>query len=180
MKKILATAATAAILATSSFAADNSPYLIAGAGLEMLTDYDMGVALIIGGGMPLDVKVGPGKLAVEGELTYSAMAPSYSYSGATVDFTAMTLAGYAAYSFDLSKEMFIKPRLGLIYRSYDFASNYSGYGSYGGFGSYTEFGIALGVQGGYKLSKEMDLIAGLNLVDGADLIHITAGIQYHF
>ena len=170
MKKILSTVAAAAVLATSSFAGQ-SPYLIAGLGMEMVdvgpVDLDMGFAMILGGGLPLnDIKVGPGTFAVEGELTYSIIAPSYN----DFDMTFMTLGAYGAYIIDIDKQFFVKPRVGLIYKSFDADHGYSD----------SEIGLALGVQGGYKLNKQLDIIVGLNLVDGMDIMHITGGVQYHF
>jgi len=186
MKKILSTVAAAAVLATSSFASDvnfdaNKAYLSAGVALEMVDNMDMGVALVLGGGIPF-MKAGPGTLAVEGELTYSVMAPSYDDSmygtSFSSDTTFMTLGAYAGYIYDINPQMFVKPRVGLIYKSADVNVNIPGYGS--GSETVSEIGLAVGVQGGYRLNKQLDLTVGLNLVDGMDIMHITGGVQYHF
>lgn len=183
MKKILSTVAAAAVLATSGLANDASfdldkAYLIAGVAIENAdyagVDTDMGLAIVLGGGLPV-MKLGEGSLVTEAELTYSVMAPSADYDfgyygSGSVDFTFMTLGAYAGWQYNIDKQYFVKPRVGLIYKSVD---------SDGG-GDDSEIGLALGVQGGMKLNENLDLTIGLNLVDGMDLTHLTAGVQYHF
>ena len=183
MKKIVSSLAVAALIATSGVASDvnfdtDKAYLIAGVAAEMVDEFDMGVAVVLGGGVPF-MKAGEGTLVAEGEFTYSVMSPSYDYDfgfyggSDTVEATFMTLGAYAGWQYNLSQEYFIKPRVGLIYKSVDY--DISGYP-----GSDSELGLAFGVQGGMPLSKEMDLIVGLNLVDGSDIMHISGGIQYRF
>ena len=181
MKKIVSSFAAAALIATSGLANEievGQPYLIAGAAIEMVDEFDMGVALVVGGGAPV-MDLGEGSLVAEAELTYSVMAPSYDYNfgfyggKGSVEATFMTLGAYAGYQLDLDNQFFVKPRLGLIYRSVDYdVSAYSG--------SDSEIGLALGVQGGMKLNEQMDVVVGFNLVDGADIMHLTGGIQYRF
>ena len=169
MKKILSTVVLATVMATSSFAVDTTKlYGGASLALENADGLDMGLALVLNAGLPVvkGGEIGPGTLAVEGEFTYSLMAPSVG----AAELSVMTLGAYGAYIFDIDKQLYVKPRLGLIYRSYDI--------NYGGDSS--EIGIALGAQAGYKLDKQLDLIVGLNLVDGTDLTHFTAGVQYRF
>jgi hypothetical protein len=183
MKKIVSGLAAAAVIATSGMAEDinfdsNKAYLVAGAALEMVDEYDMGVAVVLGGGIPF-MQAGEGTLVAETELTYSVVAPSWDYDfgyyggKGSVDATFMTLGAYAGWQYNLNQELFIKPRLGLIYRSVDIDVN--GYD-----GSDSEIGLAFGVQGGMKLSEALDVTVGLNLVDGSDIMHITGGVQYHF
>ena len=165
IKKLLISTVAVAALSTSAMA---DKYASAGLALENLNGYDMGFALVLDGGMTFDdVNVGPGTLAAEGEFTYSMVAPSVS----GVDASLMTLGAYAAYIFDINKAFYVKPRVGLIYKSLD-------YGTW--IGSVSEIGLALGVGGGYKLNKQMDIYADFNLIDGTDITHLTAGVQYHF
>lgn len=177
MKKIISTAVVAAVIATSSLALDTSKiYGQAGLALESANSFDAGFALVLTGGLPV-VKageVGPGTLAVEAELTYSLVPPSLG----SWELTSMTLAGYAAYIYDINSQFYVKPRAGLIYRSYDFT--YDGGSIYGGAGDTSEVGIALGVGGGYKLNKNLDVYLDYTMLDGTDLTHLTAGVQYKF
>ncbi len=165
-KKIILSLLASALVATSSFALDTSKAYAMGSGF----------AIILGGGLPVVEagKAGPGTVAVEAELTYSLMAPSLDYGYGSVDLTVMTLGAYGAYIFDINEQFFVKPRAGLVYRSY----SYSNGGYYGD--SISEIGVALGVQGGFKLNKQLDVIVGFNMLDGGDLTHLSAGVQYHF
>jgi len=179
-KKTALSMVSVALMASSSFALDTSKaYGAASVALESANGLDSGFAVILGGGLPVVEagKVGPGTIAVEAELTYSLLAPSYTWGSYKSELTAMTVAAYGAYIFNIDKKFFVKPRVGLIYRSYSWSDN-SGY-SYGDT-SNSEIGLAFGVQGGYKLNKKLDIIVGYNLIDGSDLTHLSAGVQYHF
>jgi len=175
-KKIILSLLASALVATSSFALDTSKaYAMGSVALESFSNYDSGFAIILGGGLPVlkAGEVGPGTIAVEAELTYSLVSPSVG----PYEITTMTLGAYGAYIFDINKQFFVKPRAGLIYRSYSFSDTGS---NWGGYGDTSDIGVALGVQGGFKLNKQIDIIVGYNLVDGGDLTHLTAGVQYHF
>jgi len=183
MKKVISSLAAAAVIATSGVASDvnfdtDQAYLIAGAAIENADPFDMGVAVVVGGGVPF-MQAGEGTLVAEAELTYSVVAPSYDYDfgfyggSDTVEATFMTLGAYAGYKYDIDQQFFVKPRVGLIYKSVDF--DISGYP-----GSDSEIGLAFGIQGGMKLNEQMDVVVGFNLVDGSDITHITGGIQYRF
>ena len=180
-KKIAFSLLTAALMASSSFAIDTSKaYGAASVALESANGYDSGFAIILGGGLPVVEagKVGPGTIAVEAELTYSLLAPSLTWGNYKTELTAMTVGAYGAYIFNIDKQFFVKPRAGLVYRSYSWSDN-SGSSYYGDY-SNSEIGIAFGVQGGYKLNEQLDIIVGYNLIDGTDLTHLSAGVQYHF
>lgn len=177
MKRMITTVAAAAIMATSGQALDTSEiYGGAGLALESLSSADAGVALVLNGGLPVMEagEVGPGTVAVEGEFTYSLVDPSWNWYHYDYDVTVMTLAGYAAYIYDIDSEFYVKPRVGLIYRSYDMD-----YAGYGGFDD-SEIGLSLGVGGGYHLNSQMDIYADFTMLDGSDLTHLTAGIVYKF
>ena len=172
MKKILSVVASVALVSSASFAMDTSKlYYGAGLALESASAFDSGFALVLNAGLPLeDIKVGPGSLAVEGEFTYSMVPPSVG----SLKFSAMTLGAYAAYTYDIDSKMYVKPRAGLIYRSYTMDVPF--FGSV----SNSEIGIALGVGGGYKLNETMDVYADYTMLDGSDLTHLTAGVQFKF
>ena len=182
-KKIAFSLLTAALMASSSFALDTSKaYGAASVALESVSaaGMDSGFAIILGGGLPVIEagKVGPGTIAVEAELTYSLVAPSYTSGSYKSEWSTMSVGAYGAYIFNIDKQFFVKPRAGLVYRSYSWSNN-SGSSYYGDY-STSEIGIAFGVQGGYKLNEQLDIIVGYNLLDGTDLTHLSAGVQYHF
>lgn len=178
MKKIISSFAAAAVIATAGVASDvnfdtDQAYLIAGGAIEMVDGADMGLALVVGGGVPF-MQAGEGTLVAEGELTYSLMAPTIE--GTDVDFNVMTLGAYVGWKYDLDGGMFVKPRVGLTYSSWDWDVP----GFYGGSVSYSEISLGAGVQGGMTLSDQMDVVVGLNLPKLGDIMHLTAGIQYRF
>lgn len=182
MNKILSTIAATSILVTASYAADvnfdiNKAYASAGLALEKPENSDVGVALVLGGGIPF-MSLGGGSVVAEAELTYSILPASYDknypYSSGG-DITYATFATYGGWKYDIDKQFYVKPRVGLIYRSIDLDAH-NGVKGY----SDSEIGIALGAQGGMKLTKELDLTVGVNIVDGLDLIHLTGAIQYNF
>jgi len=175
IKKLLVSTVALATLSTAVMA---DKYAGAGLAVESVDGLDSGISLVLNGGMTLDdvlddVNVGPGTLAVEGEFSYSVIAPSYStWWGSSIDVTYMTLGAYAAYIYDINKEFYVKPRAGLTLVS----------GSVSGGGSVTDDGIklAVGVGGGYKLNKQMNVFADLNMISFGDMMHLTAGVEYHF
>lgn len=151
--------------------------IYAGGGLayESPEHGDSGVALVLNGGMVLpDVDVGPGKLGVDGEFTYSVLSHSYGCCGYDYDITFMSLGAYAIYIYDINREYYVKPRIGLAYNSVDV----SGPGNYN-YGSDSEIDLAFGVSGGYRLSKTMDVYVALNFPD-SDWMQLGAGVQMHF
>jgi|GEM_PF-2668265 len=173
MKKSLLSIVLTSLLASSAIASDkNSPYIGGGLALESVDGFDTGIALVLNGGLPLqDVDAGPGVLALEGEFTYSLVPASndyrwYGYHGSW-DATIMTLGAYGAYSIDLNKDFYVKPRVGLIFRSIDLD-----------FASDNELGLAFGVGAGYKINKDLSAYVNYNLVDGFDITHLTFGVEY--
>ena len=170
IKKLLISTVALATLSTTAMA---DQYAGAGLALENVDPFDSGIALVLNGGMTVDdVELGEGTLAVEGEFSYSIVAPSYSWWGSSVDISYMTLGAYAAYIYDINKEFYVKPRAGLTYVS----------GSVSGGGVITDDGIKLAVSigGGYKLNKQMNIFADFNMISLGDMTHLTAGVEYHF
>jgi len=179
MKKMIATATAAVLLTTSAYALElDTESLYAGGALaiESFDDFDSGVALVLTGGAPFTKKdeVGPGYFTAEAELTYSIVDstldfPSFFGTNFTYDVSVFSLGAYAAYMYEINEQFFVKPRIGLVYSSLSGDSIYSSPG----------FGLALGVQGGYKINDQFDATIGFNML-ASNLTHLSAGIQYHF
>ncbi len=168
-KKLLLSVTASALMATSGLALDTSKiYGIGGLALESVDGLDAGFAIILGAGLPV-LKAGPGTVAAEAELTYSLVSPSIG----GYDMTVTSLGAYSAYKFDINEQYFVKPRVGLVYKSASVS-----YGSASA--SDSEIGLAFGVQGGYVLNKSMDIVVGYNLLDGTDITHLSAGVNYRF
>ncbi len=180
MKKILSTVAAAAVLATSGFAGDinfdtDKAYIGAGIGMEMVDVLDSGFALVLNGGVPF-MQVGPGTLAVEGEFTYSLAGPSLG----DWEWTMMNLGAYTAWKFDINKQFYVKPRVGLVYTSVDL--DYSGpHSGYIGSGSDSSIGLSVGVAGGYVINKNWDATVAFNAnLSDYDANYLVVGAQYNF
>jgi len=179
MKKILSTIAATAVLATSGLALDtDKAYSISSLAMENFTGLDSGFAVILGGGLPVMAKgeAGPGTLVAEAELSFDLSSPSLG----TTEISIFTMGAYVGYQYDINDKAFIKPRLGLVYASssQDYSYN-NGFTTVSGSIDDSTIGIAFGLQGGYKLNKQMDIIVGYNLV-ATNVSHLSAGIQYHF
>ncbi|MDF1880318.1 outer membrane beta-barrel protein [Sulfurimonas sp. MAG313] len=180
MNKALLSAAAIVLLNTSVFAIElNTEGAYAGGALalESIDPLDSGIAVVLTGGVPFeqDDDLGPGIFALETELTYSLISPSVDTGlGGTYDLSLLTLGAYAAYIYEINEQIFVKPRLGLIYKTLN--SSYGGTTS----ASASEIGLALGLQGGYKLNDQIDITVGLNLVDSTNITHLTVGMQYHY
>ena len=177
MKKILSTIAATAILATSSFAIDTEKvYMSASLGLEQTSGYDSGIAMILTSGLPVMEKgeAGPGELAVEAELTFDLSSPSVG----GLDVSFFTFGGYAVWKYDITEQFFVKPRAGLVYQSVSVNTSYLGttYNT-----SNSEISLSMGLQGGYAINDNLDVIFGYNFaVSGYSLSQLSAGVQYSF
>ena len=168
MKKLLLSSALAATLSVSAMA---DSYLGAGVAYESVTDADAGVALVLNGGATV-LDAGPGKIAVEGEFTYSVVSPSISvdsyYRSYDADITFMFIGAYAAYIYDITPEFYVKPRLGLVYEDVDVSS-----------ASDSDIGLSFGIGAGYNVTKEISTYIDFTMME-SDVYHTTLGVQYHF
>jgi len=187
MNKLSSIVAAMVLTVTVSTASENNIYAGGGLAIQSADSFDSGIALVLNGGMPIMPAgtVGPGTVAVEGEFTYSISDPEkrVRFLGRSFDasISIMTLGAYAAYIYDINEQFYVKPRAGIIYRSYDAdagnfdAQDYEVYTNSDG-----EFGLSFGIGAGYRLSKEIDIYVDYTMIDGSDVTHLTAGAQYHF
>ena len=81
-----------------------------------------------------------------------------------------TGALHGAYTFNLTTRFYIKPRAGFIYRMYSIETG----------DDVSETDFTFGVGGGVRLNPSLDIYADYTMIDGTDLTHITAGVQFHF
>ncbi|SFV54844.1 hypothetical protein MNB_SV-12-1869 [hydrothermal vent metagenome] len=172
MKKILSTLTLLATLSSLAIAYDDEIggiYIGGGVALESPLWYDSGVAGALNIGLPL-MRLGRGVLTTEAELTYSISSPSKN----NIDFTATTFGGYATYIYDVLPRFYIKPRIGVVYRSYSIESDLWGDDNSDG------YGLAYGLGGGFRLIDKTDLYIDYTMLDNSDLTHLTVGIQYQF
>ena len=197
MKKLLSTAAAVALLSSSAMAMDmldmDKAYAGAGIAMESYTGLDAGAALVLNYGVPIkDINVGPGKLAVETEFSYTIVSPSTSYEFPTgidyttyavtyetfsIDATLMTLGAYGAYSYDLIPNLSAKIRAGLVYKSVTVESSL---GDESESISDSEIGLAYGAGLNYVINDQIDVYTDYTMIEGSDIVHYTLGAQYRF
>lgn len=180
MKKILSIVAATALVSTSVMAFEpdlDRMYYGAAVALEDTELDDSGMAAVFTAGVPVMQINDESSVALEAEFTYTFASSEASYFGSSVEADLMTLGAYGAYNYNVSSEIFVKPRVGLIYKSMDVTASNSGFGYSA---SDSEIGLAFGVQAGYNISDTIAVTAGYNLVDGSDITHMTVGAQFRF
>jgi hypothetical protein len=144
-------------------------YIGGGLSVESPTWYDSGIAGELNIGLPLK-RFGKGVLTTEAELSYSLSSPSKN----DIDFTATTLGGYIAYIYDIAPRFYIKPRIGVVYRSYSID------GGIWGDDTNSNYGLAYGVGGGFRLIEQTNLYMNYTMLDESDLTHLSIGVEYQF
>ena len=177
MNKILSTAMVSTLLATSASAANldfikGDFYGGVGMGIENFShysSYDPGVTVVVNGGKPI-IKLGPGTIGAEGEITYTVLPMGHSYAS---DLSIFTLSAFATYTFDHTEKIYTRVKAGLSHRNYTFDNSryYSNYNSRG---------VSAGVGAGYKLNDKMRLFSDLVLIDGSNLTQVNFGTQMNF
>ena len=171
MKKMISTvAATALIMVTSAMSSDM--YVGGGIASQSVTGMDSGMALVLNVGMPLAMEAGPGKIAVEGELSKSISAASQKTFAGTAEFDVTTLAAYATYTYDITNEFYVKPRLGLLHESAE--ASVAGISA-----SETETGLSYTLGAGYVVSNNLNVYLDYAIVE-ADISNMTLGVSYKF
>jgi hypothetical protein len=116
------------------------------------------------------MKIGEGWLGAESELTQSLEESSKN----KIEFSATTLAGYATYIWDIDPKLYLKPRVGIVYKKY----NIDG-GIWGNDGS-REVGRSYGMGIGIRFLDKLNLYVDYTLIENSDLVHLTTGVEYHF
>ena len=147
----------------------NNFYIGMGVSAESPVFYNNGWAGTLTVGRPL-MKLGSGKLGTEFELSNSLQDSSKNH----INFSAITVAGYATYIWNIDPKLYIKPRLGVVYKKYSIDSKVWGNDSS------TEVEIAGGFGVGVRLFDNMNIYADYTLLEKGDFTHLTMGVEYHF
>ena len=171
MKLILTMAMVTSLLLHAEGKEREEKNLYIGVGISAETPlwYNSGWSGALTIGKPL-VKLGNGWLGAEGELTHSLQESSKNH----IDFSATTFTGYATYIWNIDSKLYLKPRVGVVYKKYDIDSDIWGSDSN------SEVGIAYGVGAGIRFSDNINLYADYTLLENSDLTHVTTGVEYHF
>jgi len=176
MKKMLSIATLLAVSMSTVQAVDfikNQYYIGGGVAVENgWSYYGSGLALLINGGKPI-VKLGPGTIGAEVEVSYTAVAATYDYEGYDSDLKVLSLGLFATYKYDINKDLYIRPRIGPMFTSY----SYSGYSAY--HYGYSRGHVAAGIGIGYNITESMNLFSDFT-ISTADYRRISVGLQFKF
>lgn len=148
----------------------NRSYVGSALSIQSIEDYEKGIALVANSGIPFDMQDTYGVFGIEGELSYSAVAPTYVVSGSANDNKERVklgmLGGYGTYTYDITKELYSRVRFGVVYYSVKDSDIDDG----------TERSFTFG--GGYRYKKALRVFIDYTIVD--KLSELTCGIQYNF
>ncbi len=180
MKKIITIMVLLAMFSANIMAADfikGKFYGGIGLGLEdfsTYSSYDPGITLILNAGKPV-IKLGPGTIGGEVEFTYTIIPMSYSrYSH--WDLSVMTLGTYATYTYNHSKTLYSRAKLGFAFQNYSWDYGRDDYGyDY----DYRHVNVAAGIGGGYHLNKTLRVYSDLIFI-GSSLKQFNFGLQMNF
>lgn len=173
MNKILTIGMVSAVLATNAMSADfikDKYYGGVGMGIENFSaysSYDPGVTLVVNGGKPI-IKLGPGTIGAEGEMTYTVVPLNHRYS----DLSIYTVSAFATYTFDHTDKLYTRVKAGISNRNYSFDNDY--------YSNYNSVGVAAAIGAGYKVSDKLRLFSDLVVVDSSDLTQVNFGVQMNF
>jgi len=165
-----------ALLCSSYVSAGQDSYVNAQIGLPDVTGFSGGLAIIATYGLPMNKLIAnvPQNINFEAEFTSTLLSkPSVSI----FEVSYNTVAGYAVYNHELSPELTLRGRAGLILESItiDIPNFFGGSIS----SSETDIGLSFGFGATYKLGGNMNIIAEYTIIE-SDIAHLSAGVQYYF
>ena len=137
--------------------------------------YDPGMTLVLNGGKPI-IKLGPGTIGAELELTYTILPMDYNYRYYDADLSVLTFGTYATYTFTHSKKLYSRAKLGFALQHTTFDYDDYDYDYYDG---YNKASVAIGIGGGYKFNKTMRAYSDLIIMSGG-LKQLNFGVQFSF
>lgn len=115
--------------------------------------------------------------SVEGEFTTTVSNPNTDAFGNKLEVSYYTLAAYAVYTQPLTPSLSVYGRAGMLYEDItaDYYVPFLGKVS----SSATDTGLSFGVGGNFKVSNNMDITAGLTVIE-SDINHLGAGLRFNF
>ena len=167
-KLLTATALCATMASAGGF------YAGGGLAYESIPDYKVGgdtaggIGIVLRGGMDLpNVKKNFG---VEAEITKSIIDPKVAGNSGSV----LTMAGYAVYTINITKQLYAKPRFGMIF------PNLGGtYYSDADVVNSRDIGFTSGIGGGFRLNRHMNIYFDYTIL-GEGITNWGSGVEYHF
>ncbi len=165
MNKIVNSLGALSLVATMA-TADMGFYAGGGLAYESVPDWNgasSGVGIVLRGGMNLDMVLEG--FGAEVELTKSVIDPEYG----TDDQNIVTLAGYAVYSINITKDWYVKPRFGIILPNLGDDESVNS----------RDIGFTSGIGGGYRIMDNLSLYIDYTIL-GEYVTNWGTGVEYHF
>ncbi|MDA3945725.1 MAG: outer membrane beta-barrel protein [Helicobacteraceae bacterium] len=175
-KALLATA----VLSSGVMATEGGVYAGGGLAFEAVPNnsqnWEMGMAVVLRGGMTLDAVLE--NFAVEAELTKSVVDPKVNYKGDTSrdKINVTTLATYAVYRIPITDKIYVKPRFGIIFPNLG-GAEYDG--SNDNVVNSRDVTFSSGIGGGFTVMNHLDVYVDYTVI-GESITNYGAGVEYHF
>jgi len=155
--------------------AQGQSYANAQLAIANVDGFDDGIALVGTYGVHLP-QVHP-NFSVEGEFTTTVSNPETNTWGNKLEISYYTLAAYAVFTQPLTPQLSVYGRAGMLYEDVTADAYIPGFGTVSS--SATDTGLSFGVGGNFSLSKQMDITAGLTVIE-SDINHLSAGLRFNF
>ena len=179
MKKLTSALLATAVLSSGAMATEVGFYAGGGIAFEAVPsnsqDWEMGLGIVLRGGMTLDAVLEG--FGAEVELTKSIVDPKAYIGNAGRDkINVTTLATYAVYRIPVTDQIYVKPRFGIIFPNLggeDYVwSNDSVVNS-------RDVTFSSGIGGGFTVMDHLDVYIDYTVI-GESITNYGAGIEYHF
>ena len=180
MKKLTSALLATVVLSSGVMATEVGFYAGGGFAFEAVPsnsqDWEMGLGIVLRGGMTLDAVLEG--FGAEVELTKSFVDPKVDYKGVAdghdrVNVT--TLATYAVYRIPVVDKFYVKPRFGIIFPNLGGAEYWNGDEVVNS----RDVTFSSGIGGGFTVMDHMDVYIDYTVI-GESITNYGAGVEYHF
>lgn len=174
-KSLLATA----LLSSAAMATEVGFYAGGGLAFEAVPNYgdwEMGLGVVLRGGMTLDTVME--NFGAEVELTKSVVDPKLNYKGdaGRDKVNVTTLAAYAVYRIPVTSKIYVKPRFGIIFPNLG-GAEYEGTSD--SIVNSRDITFSSGIGGGFTVLDHLDIYVDYTVI-GESITNYGAGVEYHF
>ena len=179
MKKLTNALLATVVLSSGVMAAEVGFYAGGGLAFEAVPnnsqDWEMGMGVVLRGGMTLDAVLE--NFAVEVELTKSLADPKVNYKGneSRDKVNVTTLATYAVYRIPVTDKIYVKPRFGIIFPNLGGAEYWNGDNVVNS----RDVTFSSGIGGGFTVMDHLDVYVDYTVI-GESITNYGAGVEYHF
>jgi len=182
MNKLTSALLATAILSSGVAATEVGFYAGGGVAFEAVPknsyqDWEMGLGLVLRGGMTLDAVLEG--FGAEVELTKSLVDPKAKYkdfNNGRDKINVTTLATYAVYRIPVTEQIYIKPRFGIIFPNLG-GAEYEGTSD--GVVNSRDVTFSSGIGGGFTVMDHLDVYVDYTVI-GESITNYGAGVEYHF